>query len=238
MLVQQPCYNGEIMDESAIMLKGTADGLLLRPKSFDWTLVLTAVEQALQEAEAFFRGSRLILELGARELTPSQLTSTQALLSKYDIELWAVLSENDKTVHLARSNGILTRVPKDGEPRRPIGGIGAADVAPEQQAIFVRQTLRSGQSLRYTGHVTLLGDINAGAEIVAGGNIIVWGRIRGVAHAGAFGDESCVICALDLQPAQIRIAGYIGRPPEQTRQTPEPEIASVEGGRIVAEAWN
>jgi septum site-determining protein MinC len=227
------------MDESAIMLKGTSDGLLLRPKSLDWTIVLTALERALQEAEAFFRGSRLILEVGARELTQSQFTSIRALLSTYDIELWAVLSENEKTVHLARSNSVLTRLPKDSEPKRQaVHGAGYAEVPPEQQAIFAQQTLRSGQSVRYTGHVTLLGDVNAGAEVVAGGNIIVWGTIRGVAHAGAFGDESCVICALDLQPAQIRIAGFIGRPPEQSRQSPEPEIAYIEGGRIVAEAWN
>lgn len=227
------------MEESAMMLKGTADGLFLRPKSFDWTIVLTALEQALQEAEGFFRGSRLILELGARELTQPQLASIRALLSSYDIELWAVLSENERTVHLARSHGVLTRLPKNSEPKRHAArGAGAAEVSPEQQAIFVHQTLRSGQSVRYTGHIALLGDVNAGAEVVAGGNIVVWGTIRGVAHAGAFGDESCVICALDLQPAQIRIAGFIGRPPEQSHQSPEPEIARIEGGRIVAEAWN
>ncbi len=221
------------MEESPIMLKGTADGILLRPKSFDWATVLVALEQALQEAEAFFRGGRLILELGTRELTQPQLISMRTLLTQYDIELWAVLSENEKTVHLARSNGVLTRLPKDNEPRKPTVEIPAG-----QQALFVHQTLRSGQSIHHPGHVTLLGDVNSGAEIVAGGNIIVWGAIRGVAHAGAFGDDTSVICALDLQPAQIRIAGYIGRPPEQQRQAPEPEIACVEGGHIIAEAWS
>ena len=221
------------MDETAIMLKGTADGILLRPKSLVWETVLEALEQALREAEAFFRGGRLILELGARELNQSQLTSIRALLSQYDIELWAVLSEDDKTVHLARSNGVLTRLPKDNEPRK-----STVEIPPQQQALFVQQTLRSGQRIHYPGHVTLLGDINPGAEIVAGGNIIVWGAIRGVAHAGAFGDEESVICALELQPSQIRIAGYIGRPPEQRRQSSEPEIARVEGNHIVAEAWS
>ena len=220
------------MDDTAIMLKGTSDGILLRPKSSDWDTVLVALEQALQEAEAFFRGGRLILDVGQSELTQSQLTSVRALVTQYDIQLWAVLSENDKTVHLARSNGILTRLPKDTEPRKPM-----AEVPPEQRALMVHQTLRSGQSIRYPGNITLLGDVNPGAEIVAGGSIFVWGAIRGMAHAGAFGDEESVICALELQPSQLRIAGFIGRPPEQRRRTPVPEIARVEDGHIVAEVW-
>ncbi|MCU0522050.1 MAG: septum site-determining protein MinC [Anaerolineae bacterium] len=220
------------MDDTAIMLKGTSEGILLRPKSPDWDTVLTALEQALLEAEAFFRGGRLILEVGERELTQTQLTSVRTLVSQFDIQLWAVLSENDKTVHLARSNSILTRLPKDTEPRKPM-----VEVPPEQRALMVQQTLRSGQSIRYPGNITLVGDVNPGAEIVAGGSIIVWGAIRGVAHAGAFGDEESVICALELQPSQLRIAGHIGRPPEQRRRTPVPEIARVEDDHIVAEAW-
>ncbi|MGC9522144.1 MAG: septum site-determining protein MinC [Anaerolineae bacterium] len=222
------------MEETPITLKGTADGIRLKPRSYVWAKVLEALEHALAEAEAFFRGGRLIVEAGARELTQEQLGSLRAMLSRYDIELWAVLSENEKTVRLARSLGVLTRLPKDQEPRK-----AGAEVLPlEQQSFFLQQTLRSGQQINYPGHVTLVGDVNPGAEIVAGGSIIVWGALRGVAHAGAFGDEESVICALDLQPSQIRIAGYIGRSPEQRRRTSEPEIAKVKGGQIVAEAWS
>jgi len=222
------------MEETPITLKGTADGILLKPRSHVWATVLEALAQALKEAEAFFRGGRLIMELGNRELTQHQLTTLRALLIQYDIELWAVLSENETTVRLARSNGVLTRLPKDAEAKKsPV-----VVLPPEQQALFMQQTLRSGQSIHYAGHVTLIGDVNPGAEIVAGGNIIVWGALRGMAHAGAFGDEETVICALDLQPSQIRIAGYIGRPPDRRRGSAEPEIAKVEGGQIVAEAWN
>ena len=221
------------MEETPIMLKGTAEGILLRPKSHVWPTVLEALESALKQSEDFFRGGRLILGLGPRELTQEQLSSTRTLLTQYDIELWAILSENEATVHLARSNGVLTRIPKDPEPRK-----AATEPLPaEQQALFIQQTLRSGQRIHFPGHVTLVGDVNPGAEIVAGGSIVVWGAIRGVAHAGAYGDEETVICALDLQPSQIRIAGYIGRPPERRRHSAEPEIARIESGRIVAEAW-
>lgn len=220
------------MEETPITLKGTAEGILLKPKSYVWDVVLEALAHALAEAEDFFRGGRLILELGTRELTQDQLNAIRALLMNYDIALWAVVSDNERTVRLARSNGILTRLPKESEPKKT-----TTELPPEQQALFVQQTLRSGQKIQYPGHVTLIGDVNPGAEIVAGGSILVWGTIRGMAHAGAFGDEEAVICALDLQPAQVRIAGYIGRAPEQHRHTSEPEIARIEDGRIIAEAW-
>ena len=220
------------MEETAISLKGTTEGILLRPKSYVWDTVLEALELALREAEEFFRGGRLILDLGSRELSQEQLGAIRTLLMQFDIELWAVVGENEKTIRVARSNGILTRLPKEVEAKK-----AASEAPPEPQALFVQQTLRSGQKIHYPGHVTLLGDVNPGGEIVAGGSILVWGAIRGVAHAGAYGDEDAVICALDLQPAQLRIAGYIGRAPEQRRRKAEPEMARVEEGRIVADSW-
>jgi septum site-determining protein MinC len=85
--------------------------------------------------------------------------------------------------------------------------------------------------------VTLIGDVNPGAEIIAGGDIVVWGKLRGIAHAGAMGNESAVICALELAPSQIRIGEHIARPPERSRPPKVPEIASVQEDGIVVERW-
>ncbi len=223
------------MGEMPITLKGTADGILLKPRVESWAVVLDAVEDALIDGGSFFRGGRLILDVGPRELSAEQLNAMRVLLTRYGIELWAVLSDDEQTVHLARSHGLLTRIPKRKEPKRTL----IETAPPELQAVFVHRTLRSGQTIRFPGHVTLVGDVNPGAEIVAGGNILVWGTLRGVAHAGAFGDETAVICALVLQPSQLRIAGFIGRSPEKrTRRVSRPEIAKVEDGQIVVEAWN
>lgn len=223
------------MEETPITLKGTAEGIRVTPRSRDWAEILLALEHALEDAGAFFRGGRLILELGDRRITQERISALQALLRRFDIELWAILSEDAETVHLVRSHGILTRLPRETEPQKKAP---PETVPPEQQALFLQQTLRSGQKVQYPGHVTLLGDVNPGAEIIAGGNIIVWGAIRGLAHAGAFGDESSVICALHLQPAQIRIAGYISRAPEQRRRRTGPEIVRIEEDKIVAETWS
>jgi septum site-determining protein MinC len=105
------------------------------------------------------------------------------------------------------------------------------------KAILVHRTLRSGQSLRHPGHIVIIGDVNPGAEVVAGGDILVWGRVRGLVHAGALEDENAVICALELAPTQLRIASHIARSPEERPALPVPEKASICDGQIVAVPW-
>jgi septum site-determining protein MinC len=97
--------------------------------------------------------------------------------------------------------------------------------------------LRSGFSLQHPGHVVVIGDVNPGAEVIAGGDILVWGRLRGVVHAGAEGDEGAIVCALDLSPTQLRIAGQIAITPKR-RGKPHPEVARLHEGQVVAEPWD
>ena len=75
-------------------------------------------------------------------------------------------------------------------------------------------TLRSGDHLQVEGTVLLLGDVNPGARISAGGHVLVWGRLRGIAHAGCHGDNTARIVALQLRPLQLRIATAVARGPE------------------------
>ncbi len=212
------------------MLKGTPQGILLRPQTSSWEELLSSLELSLQDAQSFFRGGRVILELGTLSLPEEDFRRLRQLLERYEMELWVILSEREEVTHLARSHGIRTRLPGTPLPRNKSEGVAG-------NALFVQRTLRSGQKLHHPGHIVLLGDVNAGAEIVAGGNVIIWGRVRGVVHAGAFGDESAVVCALDLMPSQLRIARYFSRAPEQRRRSPQPELARVEQGNIVAIPW-
>jgi septum site-determining protein MinC len=238
------------MEEMALTLKGTQQGIVLRPLSDSWDDVLRGLENALQDAEAFFRGGRLIAEMGRQELTKEKLASLRAVLDRYDMELWAVLSENEDTIHTARIHGLRTRLPGETVgllPKEQSAAVAPSlDTAPPgsarpdlgEHALVVQRTLRSGQSIKYPGHVILVGDVNPGAEIIAGGHIFVWGKMRGLAHAGALGDERALICAIELTPAQLRIAGYFGRPPEGRRRKLLPETARVSEGAIVVEPWH
>ncbi|HSW11097.1 MAG TPA: septum site-determining protein MinC [Bacillota bacterium] len=100
--------------------------------------------------------------------------------------------------------------------------------------LLVRKTLRSGQHVGHRGNVVVLGDVNPGAEVVAAGDILVLGALRGVAHAGARGDEQALVAGFRLRPTQLRIGTHIARAPDGDITGPEqPEVALVKEGRVV-----
>jgi septum site-determining protein MinC len=95
-------------------------------------------------------------------------------------------------------------------------------------------TLRGGQALEHVGNIVVVGDVNPGAELVASGDIAVFGALRGVAHAGAQGDASARVYAIELAPTQLRIATFIAADAGDRGQTPiYPETACVQNDRIV-----
>ena len=75
--------------------------------------------------------------------------------------------------------------------------------------MFHKGSLRSGQRLEYEGSIVLMGDLNGGAEIIAGENIAIVGALRGVAHAGAKGNKRAIITAASIEAPQLRIANIV-----------------------------
>ena len=108
----------------------------------------------------------------------------------------------------------------------------ARNVAVGVSTLYHRGTLRGGQALHNLGNVVVIGDVNPGAELVASGDIVVFGALRGVAHAGAQGDRSARVLALELAPTQLRIATLIATSADGGKPR-GPEHASVAGDRIV-----
>jgi len=99
--------------------------------------------------------------------------------------------------------------------------------------LYHAATLRGGQTLHHSGNIVVVGDVNPGAELVATGDIVVFGRLAGTAHAGAQGDASARIFAIELAATQLRIATFIAaqeRPPR--RGAPKPEAAFARDGGI------
>ena len=105
------------------------------------------------------------------------------------------------------------------------------------EAIFVRKTIRSGFKVVSNGHIIVFGDVNPGAEIISGGSVVIWGKCQGVVHAGSDGNEEATVCALDLNPTQLRIANVIAITPKR-KGKPQPEVAKIISGQVVAETWN
>jgi septum site-determining protein MinC len=109
---------------------------------------------------------------------------------------------------------------------------------PRSNALLVKGPLRSGQRLFTEDSLVVFGDVNPGAELIAGGDIMVMGVLRGVAHAGVPDNIAAIIAALSLKPTQLRIGHFISRSPEfQEKHDPGPEIARVDAEQIVVDSF-
>jgi len=172
-----------------------------------------------------------VLDVGEHVLKVAELSALRDLLSDRSISLWAVLSESPTTEQTAQNLGLATRISKP----RPEEVRQVTEVR-DDTALWIRQTVRSGTRIEFPSHVVVLGDVNPGAEIISGGSVIVWGRLRGVVHAGAGGDQKAVVCALELSPTQLRIAGVIAVSPKREGKR-QPEFAFLKDGQLLAEPW-
>jgi septum site-determining protein MinC len=117
------------------------------------------------------------------------------------------------------------------------------DVSTLPETLYVEANLRSGQLIRYPGNVFVLGDVNPSAEIIANGDIIIWGTLRGLAHAGADGDKTAKIIAMEILAGQIRIAGLITSIPNSMSKEKKkskdkiPMLVKIENNEIIASRY-
>lgn len=106
------------------------------------------------------------------------------------------------------------------------------------ETVIVARTVRSGGRIESTGSVVVLGDVNAGAEIIANDDIIVVGTLRGLAHAGAGGNDKAVVWAERILSPQLRIGSAVAQAGEDTKAGDGPEVAHLKDGVIVLRPWN
>jgi septum site-determining protein MinC len=220
---------------NGVAVKGVGDGLLAHVPEGPWDEVLASLLQTVDDGGEFFRGARLALQLDDRELGAADLGRLRDVLASREVNLWAVLGTSQSTRSAAADLGLALELGRPSVQAREADEPIDTEL-PGEHAVLVHRTLRSGNHIHYAGHVVVVGDVNPGAEIIAGGDVIVWGRLRGVVHAGAGGNEDAVVCALDLAPTQLRIAGQIAVSPER-RGAAQPEMARLKDGQLVAEKW-
>lgn len=219
---------------SLVQIKGIRDGLLATFSDAAWEDQSIALLTQIDERPAFFQGARLAMDVGTQILKVNDLVDLRDRLSERNVSLWAVISESPTTEQTSQLLGMATRISKP----RPEEQKQFADTISNDTALFINKTLRSGTRVEYPGHIVIMGDVNPGAEIVAEGNVIVWGRVRGMIHAGAKGDRSAYICALDLSANQLRIADEVSAM-LKPQKDPQPEIATINSeGRLQAELWH
>ena len=153
-----------------LSMKGIGNGLLVTVPKGTWSVVRPSLLLAIDERSEFFRGANVALQMSDRALSAAELGGLRDELGEREIALTAILASSEQTRIAGADLGLALEIPRPNleqdselEPIEPDLGGG--------QAILVHRTLRSGHVIRHPGHVVVIGDVNPGAEIVAGGNV-------------------------------------------------------------------
>ena len=175
---------------SVFSFQAVSDGIVMNFRSgSSFGSIKKAVSLHAAEASDFFTGVNLYLNLSGLELALEQLEELIEIVKEYN--------QVNKIYFTAR------KIKKEEK-----------NIGQQSDAVIINRTLRSGQRVKHQANVVIVGDVNPGAEVIAGGDIIVFGRLRGVVHAGAGGSKDSQVAALKLNPTQLRIASLIARSPD------------------------
>jgi septum site-determining protein MinC len=195
-------------------------------KEDDWLLVCQGLKLCLHHHEKFW-GDRqpTILEVGDRLLDNRQLPTLAQILKENDLKLTLVRTTRRQTAITSATAGYSVEQGSLTPP--PLFVAATTDPKLRAEPLFLKTTVRSGVDIRHPGSVILVGDVNPGGEIIADGDILIWGCLRGIAHAGANGDRDACIMALRMEPTQLRIADLVARVPPASSDRLLPEIAYI-----------
>lgn len=199
--------------------------------------LLQAVEDELARAKGFFRDSPVVLHFGDRLLRKEDWWQLKELLLGEGLLLRYAVATAQPSRDLLYKEGLPVR---DSLP-----ALTLEQKAPQSAALkgtntlYLRRGLRGGQKEVFEGDVVVMGDVNQGAEILAGGDVVVVGTLRGMVHAGYPDNTEAVVVALNLTPLQLRIGPLIARGDDahNNRRTPHPEVARIKTDHIMIEPY-
>jgi septum site-determining protein MinC len=242
-------------------LRGKGLGLEIVLTEEDLDLALDELRARFALQPNFYRGSKATAVLGERVPSPEQFAALRTLLEEFGIALCA-LSGGAEVETFARGEGLEFTIPLAPQLSESAKSLVAdfagarADIAARRlrgessvrraesrepqlrlvesvTTLYHTGTLRGGQALHHVGNLVVVGDVNPGAEVVATGDILVFGRLAGVAHAGAQGNEKARVYGLRLEPVQLRIGSRIAADDASDSRSVQPEVAFVRGEHIV-----
>lgn len=179
-----------------VTIKGTKEGITLHlDDSCSFDELKTELDQKLSANSRLYEGNlqtSVKVQMGNRYLTNQQHEEIKDIIrNKRNLVVDEIVS-NVVTVEEAK--------------RRK----------EEAEIKSVNKIIRSGQVLEVPGDLLLIGDVNPGGTVKAGGNIFIMGTLKGVAHAGCLGDDQAVISAAVMKPSQLRISDCINRSPDRS----------------------
>lgn len=215
---------------SQVRLKSEGEKILLilpklthKETPTDWSQLWQELKYCLKTGEHSWQtGTAVHLLVQDRLLDTRQLHMIAEALREVNLQLKWINTSRRQTAVAAATAGYCV----EQELLAPSLSIPSqSPQTPLAEPLYLKTTVRSGIEIRHPGTVIVQGDINPGGKVIADGDILVWGYLRGIAHAGALGNQESLIMALRMEPTQLRIGDAIARSPAALPEEFEPEVA-------------
>ena len=202
--------------QKSIMIKGNKNGInavINMDKFADFEEMLEALIAKLSVGKQFYKGATLTITTDLKHINDRQMSKLKdSLFDEIMIQDCIFADKEEKESKLFQ--GVY-----------------------EGRTKFLRKAVRSGQCVSYQGNIVIIGDINHGGEVVADGNIVVFGCIKGRVFAGNNGNEKAIIASFSLEPEVLSIAGIMTISPDDFEKPSYPEVAKLKDGSIIVEPY-
>ena len=176
------------------------------------------------------KSSNIEIDSKNLDLTCRDISEIIAIANQYNCQIIGFFSTSSKTIVSSQSLGYKSQFIESSSKN-------TSEINKKNPTFskthFHQGTVRSGEYLESPGDLLILGDVNPGAKVSAEGNIIIWGRLLGIAHAGCKGNSKATISALQLRPLQLRIAKKVARGPKEKPQLGLAEQAKIDSEEII-----
>lgn len=230
------------MSNEIVNIKGTRNGLVIFIDSnHDFDELKNSLKNKIESSKGFFKGAKFTFNLGLNTLSADKTEELEKICVNNGLVLdkeipWPAFAKDDKKVGTVKEINSNSNKPlmHQASPSLPAVGVTENDRKP---CMLIHRSLRSGQKISYNGNIIVFGDVNPGSELIATGDIVVYGSLRGVVHAGANNNNDAIIMAYRLNPVQLRIGSVISRPPENVTPSQFPEIARINNSQMVIEPY-
>ncbi len=242
--------------KQSVLIKGNKVGLTLylNPEETFEDLYNLTIEK-FQASSSFFQFPKPIaIRFEGKSLDPEQINQMlKGIASVTSLQVGYVMIE-DTLLETKMQQMLEEKKKKEEEARVEKARLMAIEaknreLQAQQDGLFHKGTLRSGQSIESDNSVIILGDVNPGATVSSKKNVVIFGALKGYAYAGTAGDDHAFIIAMEMEPMQIRIGSKIARKADEEEEkkrsllkkkkkaevSKEPQMAFVEDGQIYIE---
>jgi len=209
---------------NSVVIKGNKNGIVvILDENIEFDELKNCLIEKFTSASKFFENANMAISFEGRKLSDIEEREILDVIEKEtDINIVCVV-DNDELRQQIFKNAVDTKIAEESA----------------HSGQFYKGTLRSGQVLESESSIIILGDVNPGGKVIAKGNVVVLGSLKGNIFAGAGGDENAFVVAIEMDPMQIRIGSVIARCSDSTTKAKlkkgEAKIAYVEEGNIYIE---